>query len=150
MTENLQPSPSKWRMMIICGASSELQVCEWVCVLSRPSCCVISFSKGCLHPHLPRKPPVLALSLTFYLDITLACISSNVNSEWMGWDVEVNDDALTAVYMKLSEGFLNPQSHFTRTSSLKSIRWLGLNLSTDSHTHTHTQGGSYSLSTPGF
>lgn len=40
--------------------------------------------------------------------------------------------------MKLSEGFLNPQSHFTRTSSLKSIRWLGLNLSTDSHTHTHS------------
>ncbi len=34
-----------------------LQVCERVCVLSRPSCCVISFSKGCLHPHLPRNPP---------------------------------------------------------------------------------------------
>lgn len=107
--------------------------CRCVCVLSRPSCCVISFSKGCLHPHLPRNPPILTLSLSFYLDITLACISANVNSEWMGWDVEVNDDGLTAVYMKLSEGCLNPQSHFTHSSSLKSIRWLGLNLGTDTH-----------------
>lgn len=107
---------------------SELQVC----VLSRPSCCVISFSKGCQHPHLSRNPPP-TLSLTFYLDITLACISANVNSEWMSWDVEVNDDALTAVYIKLSEGCLKPQSHFTRTSSLKSIRWLGLNLGRDTH-----------------
>jgi len=35
--------------------------------------------------------------------------------------------------MKLSEGCLNPQSHFTRTSSLKSIRWLGLNFGKDTH-----------------
>lgn len=35
--------------------------------------------------------------------------------------------------MKLSEGCLNPQSHFTHTSSLKSILWLGLNLDTDTY-----------------
>lgn len=106
--------------------------CRCVCYHHPPAVWSHSLKVSCTLI-FPETPPVLTLSLTFYLDITLACISANVNSEWMGWDVEVNDDALTAVYMKLSEGCLNPQSHFTRTSSLKSIRWLGLNLGRDTH-----------------
>lgn len=106
--------------------------CVCVCYYGHPAVWSHSLKIACTLI-FPENPPVLALSLTFYLDITLACISANVNSEWMCWDVEVNDDALTKVYMKLSEGCLNPQSHFTHTSSLKSILWLGLNLDTDTY-----------------
>lgn len=112
-----------------------------MCALSPLSCCVISFSKGCSHPHLSKEPQwdsVLAPSLTHLLfwhhSSRPPRISANVNSEWMGWDAGVNDDALTAVYMELRKGCLNLGA--TPLEPRAPSQWNG---QASISTHTHTQ-----------